>query len=232
MKILLILSGFLLWINGITYAQVKSGSDVQKIIIQDGEKWFGGAVNEGHHMPFPQGYSLDLYGDNKGNQTAPLLLSSRGRFVWSEGPFQFTLENDQLIISKALGKVIIDSNGHSLAEAFKAANKQFFPASGKFPDTLLFSRPQYNTWIELVYNQNQEDILKYAHSIIDNGFPPGVLMIDDNWADYYGKFSFRKDRFSNARKMIDELHSLGFKVMLWVSPVSYTHLTLPTNREV
>ena len=218
MKTLLILSGCLFWINGITYAQVTSGSDVQTIIIQDGEKWFGGAVNEGHHMPFPQGYSLDLYGDNKGNQTVPLLLSSKGRFVWSEGPFRFNLDNGQLIISKATGKVIIDSNGHSLAQAFKAASKQFFPASGKFPDTLLFSRPQYNTWIELVYNQNQEDILKYAHSIIDNGFPPGVLMIDDNWGDYYGKFSFRKDRFSDARKMADELHSMGFKVMLWVSP--------------
>ena len=169
-------------------------------------------------MPFPQGYSLDLYGDNKGNQTAPLLLSSKGRFIWSEEPFRFSLENDQLIISRALGKVIIDSNAHSLREAFKAVSKQFFPASGKLPDTLLFSRPQYNTWIELLYNQNQEDILKYARSIIDNGFPPGVLMIDDNWADYYGKFSFRKDRFPDAKKMVDELHGMGFKVMLWVSP--------------
>ena len=173
MKGFLILSGFFLVIHGISYTQVNSGPAEQKIIIQHGEKWFGGAVNEGHHMPFPQGYSLDLYGDNKGNQTAPLLLSSKGRFVWSEEPFQFSLENDQLIISKAHGKVIIDSNGHSLAEAFKAVSKQFFPATGKLPDTLLFSRPQYNTWIELVYNQNQADILKYAHSIIDNGFPPG-----------------------------------------------------------
>ena len=218
MKAQLILSIFFLSINGIAFPQDKSVPDMQKIIIQRGEKWFGGAVNEAHHMPFPQGYSLNLYGDNKGNQTAPLLLSTKGKFVWSEDPFQFTVENDQLIISKALGKVFIDSTAHSLAEAFKAASKQFFPATGKFPDTLLFSRPQYNTWIELTYNQNQADILKYAHSIIDNGFPPGVLMIDDNWADYYGKFRFRADRFSNARKMVDELHSMGFKVMLWVSP--------------
>ncbi|MEP7109391.1 MAG: glycoside hydrolase family 31 protein [Ferruginibacter sp.] len=217
-KVLLILAGFILLINKITDAQVKSGAGVQKILFRKGEKWFGGAVNEGHQMPFRNGYSLDLYGDNKGNQTAPLLLSSKGRFIWSGEPFQFTFENDQLIISKAKGKVIIDSNGHSLAQAFKAASKQFFPANGKYPDTLLFSRPQYNTWIELVYNQNQEDVLKYAHSIIDNGFPPGVLMIDDNWADYYGKFSFRKDRFSNARSMVEELHRMGFKVMLWVSP--------------
>ena len=218
MKVLLIFSGFLLWINGKVYSQVASGADVQKIAIRDGEKWFGGAVNEGHNMPFAEGYSLNLYGDNKGNQSAPLLLSTKGRFVWSEEPFQFVLENNQLIITKAFGKIILDSNGHSLPEAFKAASKKFFPPSGLFPDTLLFSRPQYNTWIELVYNQNQEDILKYARSIIDNGFPPGVLMIDDNWADYYGKFSFRKDRFSDPAKMVDELHNMGFKVMLWVCP--------------
>jgi alpha-glucosidase (family GH31 glycosyl hydrolase) len=43
-------------------------------------------------------------------------------------------------------------------------------------------------------------------------------MIDDNWADYYGRFDFRKDRFSNAAAMVDTLHRLGFKVMLWISP--------------
>ncbi|MEP6594759.1 MAG: glycoside hydrolase family 31 protein [Ginsengibacter sp.] len=213
MKKTILLSALLLLSNAVTNAQL-----IQKIIIRRGENWYGGAVNEGHKMPFPQGYSLNLFGDNKGNQSSPLLLSSKGTFVWSEEPFQFGLKNNQLIISGAPGKVIIDSNGHTLAEAFERASKRFFPASGKLPDTLLFSRPQYNTWIELVYNQNQEDILKYAHSIIDNGFPPGVLMIDDNWAPYYGKFSFRMDKFSNPVKMINELHSLGFKVMLWVCP--------------
>ncbi len=218
MKGLLILPVLFCLATQVIFAQVTSEPDAEKIIIHSREKWFGGAVNEGHHMPFQQGYTLNLYGDNRGNQSAPLLLSTDGRYVWSEEPFQFEFTNGQLIISKPLGKIIIDSNGHSLAEAFNAVSKKFFPSSGKLPDTLLFSRPQYNTWIELVYNQNQEDILKYAHSIIDNGFPPGVLMIDDNWGDYYGKFRFRADRFSNAREMVDKLHKLGFKVMLWVSP--------------
>jgi len=217
MKILLTLSA-LLSIYQVARAQVNPVAGVEKISIHSGEKWYGGAVNEAHHMPFPQGYILNLYGDNKGNQTAPLLLSTNGRYVWSEDPFEFAFENGQLIISKSFGKIVIDSTGHSLAEAFIAASKRFFPSTGKLPDTLLFLRPQYNTWIELAYNQNQADILKYAHDIIDNGFPPGVLMIDDNWAEYYGKFMFRSDRFSDARKMTDELHRLGFKVMLWVSP--------------
>lgn len=79
-----------------------------------------------------------------------------------------------------MAKLIVAKNGNSLADAYNAASKQYFPPSGKLPDTLLLSRPQYNTWIELTYNQNQQDVLKYAHAIIDNGLPIGVLMMDHN----------------------------------------------------
>lgn len=197
----------------------QTNQPVKKIIpIESGEKWFGGTVEDGHVMPFKDNYSFNLYGNNNGNQAAPLLLSTKGRYVWSEEPFEFTVKSDQLIIDKALDSVVVIKAGNSLADAFKAASKSKFAASGQMPDSLLFARPQYNTWIELAYNQNQDDILKYAHQIIDNGFPPGVLMIDDNWADFYGKFSFRKDRFSDPKQMMTELHQLGFKVMIWVSP--------------
>jgi alpha-glucosidase len=86
------------------------------------------------------------------------------------------------------------------------------------PDEQLFSSPQYNTWIELMYNQNQADILKYAKGIRDHGFPSGVLMIDDNWQENYGKWDFNKGRFSDPKAMIAKLHAMGFKVMLWVCP--------------
>lgn len=188
------------------------------VAIKDGEKWYGGAVNDGHLMPFKDGYSLDMYGDTRGNQAVPLLVSTKGRFIWSEEPFKFAFGNNKLIISNSNASITMDSAGKNLHEAFSHASKRFFPSKNKLPDTLLFTKPQYNTWIELVYNQNQTDVLRYARAIIDNGFPPGVIMIDDNWADYYGRFDFRSDRFSNAAAMVDTLHQLGFKVMLWVSP--------------
>jgi hypothetical protein len=75
---------------------------------------------------------------------------------------------------------------------------------------MFLNKPQYNTWIELVYDQNQADVLKYAHGIVDNGFPPGILMIDDNWQKYYGSTEFRPDRFPDPKGMVDELHALGF----------------------
>lgn len=188
------------------------------IRILNNEKWIGAVVNQAHLMPFNEGYEFDLYGNTGTNQAAPLLLSTSGRYVWSEEPFQFKFSEGNLIVSNYLGKITVDSSGKNLREAYLNASHRFFPTKGKIPDTLLFSRPQYNTWIELVYNQNQRDIIQYAKDIVANGFAPGVLMIDDNWADYYGKFDFRKDRFSDARGMVDTLHQMGFKVMLWISP--------------
>ena len=201
---------------------VRSGQVAGKttvIKLEPGEVWWGGAVNEGHRMPFGlRPYSIDLYGSSFGNQCVPLLVSSRGRYVWSDKPYRFEFGDGSLTISAARGTVVTEKAGDSLAEACRVASSRFFPASGRMPDPLLFTRPQFNTWIELVYNQNQADVLKYAHAVVDNGFPPGVLMIDANWQRYYGNFEFKAERFPDPKRMVDELHGLGFKVMLWVCP--------------
>ncbi|HXK61233.1 MAG TPA: glycoside hydrolase family 31 protein [Acidobacteriota bacterium] len=189
------------------------------IKLESGEYWWGGAVNEGHKMPLgPKPYSLDLYANNVGNQCAPLLVSTKGRYIWSEKPFYFEFKDGNLVIIHQYGPIVQEKAGNTLAEACRAAASRHFPASGKMPDPILFSRPQFNTWIELVYNQNQEDILKYARAVVDHGFPPGALMIDDNWQRYYGNFEFKAERFPDPKGMVDELHRLGFKVMLWVCP--------------
>lgn len=47
---------------------------------------------------------------------------------------------------------------------------------------------------------------------------PGVLIIDDNWMQDYGTWDFEKHRFPDPAVMINSLHELGFKVMLWVCP--------------
>ena len=54
-------------------------AQAETIRILPGERWYGGAVDDGYKMPFQNGYSLQLYGNCRGNQAAPLLLSSKGR---------------------------------------------------------------------------------------------------------------------------------------------------------
>lgn len=205
---------FLLIIVGRSFA----GNSTTELILQPGEKVWAGVINDGHLMPFSKDYSMDLFGENKTNQTQPLLLTSKGQFVWSEEPFQFEVTGSKVIITDKFKKVQTGQHGTTLAEVQRFVSDKYFHASGSMPDSLLITAPQYNTWIELNYHHNQADILKYAHAIIDNGMPPGVFMIDDTWQEDYGLWDFHPGRFPNPKKMIDELHSLGFKVMLWVCP--------------
>lgn len=190
----------------------------QKIVISAGEKVWAGIVNDGQLMPFAGDYSMDFYGNNKSNQVQPLILTSKGQYVWSPEPFRFTIKGNEITINDPHSKVVTGKSGNSLAEAQRFVRQNYFPSSGKMPDGLLFSQPQYNTWIELTYNQNQEDVIKYARGILSNGFPAGVLMIDDTWQEDYGLWRFHPGRFRNPKEMVDQLHSMGFKVMLWICP--------------
>lgn len=184
----------------------------------DDTQWWAGIIREGHKMPLQPGYEADLYGNCWRNQLQPLLLSDSGELIWSEEPFRFQYTTDSIILDKAYAKLEYHKPGKTLREAYLYASENYFPPSGIMPPELFFSVPQYNTWIELTYNQNQKDILKYAHAIIDNGMPPGIIMIDDNWQEDYGKWNFHRVRFPDPKAMMNELHDLGFKVMLWVCP--------------
>lgn len=198
------------------YGQVNE--KIVKVLLSGDEKTWAGVINDGHLMPLKAGYSMDFYGDNRSNQVQPLILTSGGQFIWSEEPFRFEVVENEIVVHDPHNRVITGKQGSTLAEAQKYVREKYFPAAGKMPDTLLLSRPQYNTWIELTYNQNQEDVLKYAKAIIDNGFPSGVLMIDDTWQEDYGLWRFHPGRFRDPKAMVDQLHAMGFKVMLWICP--------------
>ncbi|OGV60139.1 MAG: glycoside hydrolase [Lentisphaerae bacterium RIFOXYA12_FULL_48_11] len=211
---------FLLFIMAVSFSYSQNTAEsVVKLDLLPGEVWWGGAVTLGSKMPFgSEPLEINLHGNNRGNQYAPLLLSSKGRYVWCEKAFIFSIKDNTLQVSSERNTLNHGKPGSHLRDAFCYASKHYFPADGKQPDSALFSAPQYNTWIELMYDQNQRDILKYAHAVIDNGMPPGVLMIDDNWQEDYGKWNFHPGRFIDPHAMILELHNMGFKVMLWVCP--------------
>jgi len=192
--------------------------DNLEVEIRKNVNWYAGVLIEGHKMPLKNGYEAQLYGTSYYNQLQPLLLSTSGELVWCEEPFRFRVNKEKIVFDRAYAPLVYKKAGKSLRDAFLYASKNYFPPSGKMPPELFFSVPQYNTWIELTYNQNQKDILKYARSIIENGMPPGIIMIDDNWQEDYGRWNFHPGRFPNPKAMMKELKELGFKVMLWVCP--------------
>ena len=195
-------------------------ADSLELKILEGEYWWTGLSSKGYEMPYDASteVSYDLWGDNKGNQAQPLLLSNKGRFVWSEEPIKFVFKKGFITVTTREGTIDSGKKGSNLAEVFDYVSNKYFPSNGLIPDKLLFTHPQYNTWIELMYDQNEDDILAYAEAIIENGYPPGVLMIDDNWQEDYGTWKFSPRRFNDPKGLIDRLHNMGFKVMMWMCP--------------
>ena len=191
----------------------------KKVAVDKGDtKWWVGVVSSGHKMPLTSNIELETRGATHWNQVQPLILSNEGDVIFSEHPMKITYKNKTFDFESDKDSIFQKKVGGTLKDAYLYASKLFFPPSDNMPNELLFTAPQFNTWIELTYNQNQTDILNYARSIIDNGFEPGVLMIDDTWQKSYGQWEFDPVKFPDPEFMISSLHKMGFKVMLWIAP--------------
>lgn len=214
-------------------AALSCAAGVTSVRMLPGENWWGAASARGTQMPFTasSSVSLDLRASGFGNQTASFLVSDSGRYVWCDDQALVTVTNGELTLTTDSGAAAgAVKAGSTLRDAFLAASAKHFPPSGRIPDPMFFERPQYNTWIELTYNQNERDILAYARSMLDNGLPPGILMIDDTWQAGYGDWRFDPARFRDPKGMCDALHAMGFKVVLWVCP--WVGMDSPAYREI
>ena len=202
-----------------------------KIKVLPGENWWGGAVDDGVHMPFGnQNFTRSLDPNPTDNQAAPFLVSNKGRFVWSNQPFAFSFRDGDLLVNSERAPVRLYEDYEDLRQAYCAAQEKYFPSEGKIPDPVLFTAPQYNTAVELMGNQRRETVLEYAESIIEHKMPPGVIIIHEGWQEDFGVWDFHPGRFPDPKGMVDRLHELGFKVMLWTSP--FVSPDSPAGREL
>ena len=135
------------------------------ITIDGDERWWVGVVSESHRLPLgrdSEPFEIDLFGNTAGNQVQPLLVSTKGGNICPDDPFRLSVRDGSIHVDSDRGQLVSGRAGGSLREATLYAGTRFFPPSGKTPDAALFAKPQFNTWIELTYNQNQSDVLTYA----------------------------------------------------------------------
>jgi len=98
-------------------------ADKVELKLLPNEYWWAGLSAIGHEMPYDASsqVSYDMWGDNRGNQAQPLLLSSEGRYVWSEEPVTYAFDNGTLTVTTREGKMNpVDAN---------LSNKERLPAS-------------------------------------------------------------------------------------------------------
>ena len=204
------------------------------VVIKEKEYWWGGSAGRGFEQPYDKKSLVEYDMEDGSNQTMPLFVSNYGRYIWSDSPMKVTIKDGKINIESDT-EIELNQEGKTLKEAYLNASRNKFPFSGKMPEKLFFETAQYNTWMEMDYNQSQRGVLKYAKGIIECGYKPGILMIDEGWQNKYGLWDFDRIKFPNPKKMVDELHKMGFIVMLWVVPfvscdgVDFSIRTKPYN---
>ncbi len=192
--------------------------DEIKIKIEKDEFWWGGCLYDSAQYPLNASsvYHRDLTFSETPSFINPLMISNKGKVVFCETGYDLDVKDGVITLSKFKGELFSDKVGETLKDAYLYAVKHFAPVSEKCVPSVLLTSPQYCTWIELMYDQTQEGVLKYARSIIAAGLPAGELIIDDGWMKDYGNWKFDKEKFPDPKAMFDELISLGFSPVLWL----------------
>lgn len=191
----------------------------KQIPILPGEYWWGGTtISKLCPITQTSEYRQD-FTEVALNQTSPFFLSSLGRYIWSDEGFKVDVSNGVFTL-EGPAPIELECAGTTLRDAYLAASRKHFPCDGKPLESRFFTVPQYNTWIEFTYYPTQEGVLRYAHDIIGHGFQPGILIIDEGWHAHtgYGHWDFDRSRFPDPKAMVDEIHALGFTLMLWIVP--------------
>jgi len=192
--------------------------------LEPGKHWYGGPVVAGHNWPLETGETVFDHMLAHSNQATPFWITSSG-----VGYFMPTYENMgfrlnanksgkfELFLKQSRSINLQFFVGKDIRQTFR-----LFAHAAGLPETVpprgFFEKAQFNTWIEYLMEINQQKLIDYARKIRSNDLPCEVLMVDAGWTPVHGDYDFDFNKFPDPRAMIDEIHSMGFKLILWISP--------------
>jgi alpha-glucosidase len=199
-------------------AYSQGGQYTKEIKVQRGEAWWFARMTALQENGYAALFMPEITPDGPGKEYTYMMLSNRGRYIWSAQPMEVKYTpGEKITITSQDQHVEAKSAGKTLREAYLMCCHTHFPPSGEIPDVNLFTKPIYETAASLGYDQGEEEIVAYAQRLLDEGFPAGIIIIPDGWQSGVG-YAFDSSLYPDPAGMVRKLHDMGFKVMLTVSP--------------
>lgn len=197
--------------------EIKKGTEITFYMQGQGAIYGYGFTNE-QYYPWNE-YSLQNDNFEVNNTQSPVWLLEAGIVIFAN-----TTESLSVVMNKEELKlccgtkdliilVYVDKNLTLAQKQFMSYFEEFrrTPMDGWIEDSV------FCTWTQHPRSINEEKIIAFAKQIRENDYPCSVLVMDDKWEHCYGDFSFSKD-FPNPKAMVEELHTLGYQVILWITP--------------
>ncbi|MGN0832986.1 MAG: glycoside hydrolase family 31 protein [Kiritimatiellia bacterium] len=208
-------------------AGVSPGAEMS-VPLLPGEKWWGGSCGAGQYQPYAAEAASARYDLRTfGSSASPLLVSTKGRYLWAEKPFAFQFTNGTLEVSSAFALPQLTQAGRTLREAYLAAAKAHFRFDGRIPPEIFFTKPQWNNWIEIFLNgMVQRSVDDYTAELAQSGFPCGVYMMDGGWLSHQGSYEFYAKDYPDPKGMFDRINAQGWVPLIWTA-----NFVSPDSRE-
>lgn len=180
------------------------------------EKWWGVFVGAHEYQPFVKPFEADTSDSDRDGFLCSTLLSSAGRYIWSPDPMHVRFDGEKFEIDSPYQQVEVRKAGKTLREAYLLCCHKHFPPKDIVPAAELLTMPVYDMDRSSI-THDQASVLAMARRIKQASLPAGIIMIPDGWQAIDG-LSFESSLYPDARAMIEELHGMGFKIMLTVTP--------------
>lgn len=211
-----------LLLAGVFAAQAQSAQSTEIKPIK-GEKWWGLVVDTDHiSIPFSAPFTLNTAECSPASYRADMILSNRGRYVWSDSPLMVTFDGTKIVVSSvspdATTKPVVQKAGRSLREAYLMCCHRNFPPKAIAAEKALFGAPIYELGGPESILYTQQDVAAFADLLQKRGVPKGTILIPQGWRSSTGTITFDTEAYPSPKELIDDLHSKGWKVMLTVTP--------------
>ena len=163
--------------------------------------------------------SRDVSGDKGGStyQPIPFYMSLRGYGLWldttSEATFDLNVTDPDAILVTFFGRnlrVVMFQGPRfpTILERFTAlTGRQQLPPYWAFAP-----------WKSRDYHRDTKDVYEDIERYRSLGLPASVLLIDSPWETSYNTYEFNPRQFDDAKAMIEHIHELGYKLILWHTP--------------
>lgn len=186
---------------------------IQSFEANDHEKIFGMGQYQQKQTDL-KGCILDLQQRNS-QISVPFYISSLGYgFLWNNpcvGKVSFGNNKTEWIseCSKELDYwITCDDTPKKILETYASVTGR----APEYPDNML------GLWQCKLRYRTQEEVLEVAHKYVKEGIPIDCIVIDFFHWTYQGDWKFDSKYWPDPKKMIDELHALGIKVIVSVWP--------------
>ncbi len=197
-----------------------TAGETATVLLADGGHWYGHGFAQDQPWPLETGSIVnEEFAVN--NIQCPIWMCSAGYALLAQ-------TNDSLAVSiNANDDGILRLTPSTDTELYIFHGKNLTNARQQLLEHLHAGRPQpakdllgdsiFCTWTQYPRCITQKRIIEMAQDIRKQGYPCSTLTIDDRWESCFGELSFGTD-FPDPKGMLQELHDLGFKVLLWVTP--------------